>query len=100
MSFISGNMKPVRCDVIVNRKNTIQAFRVVTQAAIVFVFVVLAAPDSASAYVDPGTTGMLSQILYALFYGAVGMFFYYLPSVKEHMTNAKQFLGRLFARRE
>jgi hypothetical protein len=98
MSFISGNMKPVRCNVIVNRKNTIQAFRVVTHAAIVFV--VLAAPDSASAYVDPGTTGMLAQILYVLFYGAVGMFFYYLPSVKEHMTNAKQFLGRLFARRE
>lgn len=89
-------MKTVRRDVIVNGKNTIQAFRRVTHAAIVFVSVALAAPDSVSAYVDPGTTGMLSQTLYVLFYGALGLFFYFLSSIKEYLTNAKQFLGKLF----
>jgi hypothetical protein len=99
--IIASNLKRMRGDVIVNVKSTIGPPRVVTHGTRIFVVVVsmLVVPDRAAAYVDPGTTGMLSQILYVLFYGAMGLFFYYLRSVKEHIANAKQFLGRLFARR-
>ena len=46
----------------------------------------------ALAYVDPGTTGMLSQILYVLFYGALGVLLYSLRHIKEYLTHAKQAL--------
>ena len=55
---------------------------------------VLAAP--AAAYVDPGTTGMLSQISYVLFYSALGVFLYLLRYIKQYVTSAKQFVARLF----
>lgn len=55
-------------------------------------------PSEVAAYVDPGTTGMLSQILYVLFYGALGVFFYFLRYIKQYVTNAKQFLAKLFGR--
>ena len=50
----------------------------------------------AAAYVDPGTTGLLSQILYVLFYGALGVFFYFLRHIKEYFAGAKKFVSRLF----
>lgn len=53
-------------------------------------------PRQAAAYVDPGTTGLLSQILYVLFYGALGVFFYFLRCIKENVTNTKQFMAKLF----
>ena len=53
-------------------------------------------PVEAQAYVDPGTTGMLSQVLYVLFYGALGVFFYLLRNIKEYLANAKQFLAKFF----
>ena len=55
-----------------------------------------ALPVDAQAYIDPGTTGMLSQILYVLFYGALGVFLYFLRYIKQYLANAKQFLARLF----
>jgi hypothetical protein len=54
----------------------------------------------AAAYVDPGTTGLLSQILYVLFYGALGVFFYFLRYIKQYLTNAKDFVAKFFAGRE
>jgi hypothetical protein len=50
----------------------------------------------AMAYVDPGTTGLLSQILYVLFYSALGVFIYFLRYIKQYLTTARQFLVRLF----
>ena len=72
--------------------------REVAHAAIIFaaVVLVLLGPDQASAYVDPGTTGMLSQLLYVLFYGAIAMFLYFLRCIKENVTNAKRFMAKLF----
>jgi len=54
----------------------------------------------AAAYVDPGTTGLLSQILYVLFYGALGLFFYFLRYIKQYLTNAKDFVAKFFAGRQ
>ena len=55
---------------------------------------VLATP--AAAYVDPGTTGMLAQVLYVLFYGALGLFVYLLRYIKQHMARAKQLVAGIF----
>lgn len=58
-------------------------------------------PIDAAAYVDPGTTGMLSQVLYVLFYGALGVFFYFLRYIKEYLTHAtQQFVAMFFRRRK
>jgi hypothetical protein len=95
MSFISSNMKRVKRDVIVNGKSAIRPCRVITYSVSVFlVILALVAPERASAYIDPGTTGMVSQILYVLFYGALGLFFYFLRSIKQYLTNTKHFLAR------
>jgi hypothetical protein len=56
----------------------------------------LISPMEAMAYVDPGTTGLLSQILYVLFYSALGVFIYFLRYIKQYLTTARQFLVRLF----
>jgi hypothetical protein len=64
-------------------------------AAIVGVIIL---PKEGIAYIDPGTTGVLSQVLYVLFYGALGVFFYFLRSIKQHLTNSKEFLKRFLGR--
>lgn len=64
-----------------------------------FFFLETALPRDAAAYVDPGTTGMLSQILYVLFYGALGVFFYCLRYVKGYIASLKDFLGRCLGRK-
>lgn len=56
-------------------------------------------PVEAHAYIDPGTTGMVSQILYILFYGALGVFLYMLRYIKSYLTVVKQFVARLLDRR-
>ena len=68
----------------------------ISRAAIMFFVFEMILPRQAAAYVDPGTTGMLSQLLYILFYGAIGMFIYYLRSIKENVTNTKRFMAKLF----
>lgn len=50
----------------------------------------------AYAYVDPGTTGMLSQLLYLLFYAVLGGFVYLLHRVKKAGGSLKSFLLNLF----
>lgn len=52
-------------------------------------------PNEAQAYVDPGTAGTLSQVLYVVFYVALGFFFYYLRSIKQYVSHTKDFLKRL-----
>jgi hypothetical protein len=59
----------------------------------------LSFPAPLAAYVDPGTTGMISQILYVLFYGALGVFLYSLRYIKQYFANAKLFVAKLFGRR-
>jgi len=56
-------------------------------------------PRYAAAYVDPGTTGMLSQILYVLFYSALGAFFYCLRYLKKYLAGIKEFLAKCFDRK-
>jgi hypothetical protein len=55
-------------------------------------------PREAAAYIDPGTTGMLSQVLFVLFYGVLGVFFYFLRYIKSWVARAKTFLAGLFGR--
>ncbi|MGH7798994.1 MAG: hypothetical protein ACREQ2_29385 [Candidatus Binatia bacterium] len=70
-----------------------------SRAAVLYFIFELTLPQQAAAYIDPGTTGMLSQVLYVLFYGALGLFFYLLRYVKQYFTNAKQVLVRWLGRR-
>ena len=58
----------------------------------------LTAIVEAAAYIDPGTTGLVSQILYVLFYGALAAVFYFLRPIKEYLNKAKQFFARLLGR--
>ena len=53
-------------------------------------------PSEVYAYVDPGTTGMLSQVLYVLFYGSIAVFLYLLRYIKQYVARAKQSLAKFF----
>jgi hypothetical protein len=55
-------------------------------------------PGEAAAYIDPGTTGMMSQALYVLFYGILGVFFYYLRHLKSWVARSKTYLAKLSGR--
>jgi hypothetical protein len=55
-------------------------------------------PRDAAAYIDPGTTGRMSQVLYMLFYGVLGVFFYFLRYIKLWVGKAKTFLAEWFGR--
>ena len=59
----------------------------------------LTMPFDAGAYVDPGTTGLLSQMLYVLFYGVLGVFFYFLRGIKQRLNHAKAFVLMLLGKR-
>ena len=78
----------------VQRERTSFLYQVLLCAAMTAVMT----PIDAAAYIDPGTTGMLSQVLYVLFYGALGVFFYFLRYIKQYFTNAKQNLLKWFGR--
>jgi hypothetical protein len=53
----------------------------------------------AEAYVDPGTTGMLSQLLYILFYGALGVFLYCLRYFKQVLADRKHYFAKFFGQK-
>ena len=55
-------------------------------------------PSEAPAYIDPGTSGLLSQVLYVLFYSVLGVFFYFLRYIKSWVARAKSLLAGLFGR--
>ena len=56
-------------------------------------------PSHVFAYIDPGTSGMISQILYVLFYGVLAAFFYSLNSIKQYLAQVKSFLAKKFGGR-
>ena len=66
---------------------------------IIELMLILITPINTMAYIDPGTTGMISQMLYVLFYGALGLFFYFLRQIKGYLARTKDFLTKLLGRR-
>ncbi len=73
--------------------------RYVVLFGLIFFVASLILPERAEAYVDPGTTGMLSQLLYVLFYGALGAVFYSLRFIKQYLASAKRFLMAYLTRK-
>jgi hypothetical protein len=70
-----------------------------TIAALVFFFVFqLIVVGPAAAYIDPGTTGLVSQVLYVLFYGALAACLYFFRSLISFVTGLKEFLAKFFGR--
>jgi hypothetical protein len=67
---------------------------------LVIVLLVSFTSKTAEAYIDPGTTGLLSQVLYVLFYAALGVFFYCIQYIKRYMVWIKQVVLRMFGRQE
>ena len=65
---------------------------------LLILFAIWLPPRDAVAYIDPGTTGMLSQVLYVLFYGILGVLFYFLKHIKSWVDRAKAFVAGLFGR--
>ena len=63
-------------------------------ASLCLLHMVLATP--AAAYVDPGTTGILSQVLYVLFYAALGLFVYLLRYIKQYVARTKRLVSEIF----
>ncbi len=55
-------------------------------------------PSQALAYVDPGTSGLISQLLYVMFYGALAVFFYGLRYIKQYVVKVGQSLAKIFGR--
>ena len=53
---------------------------------------------AAYAYIDPGTTGLLSQVLYVLFYGALGVFLYFSRKIKTSIAQLLQTVAKRFRR--
>lgn len=54
--------------------------------------------ETAEAYIDPGTTGLLSQVLYVLFYAALGLFLYCIQYIKRYMIAIKHLVLKLLGR--
>jgi hypothetical protein len=73
--------------------------RYVVLFGLIFFVASLILPERVEAYVDPGTTGMLSQLLYVLFYSALGAVFYSLRSIKEYLARAKRYLMTYLTRK-
>jgi len=67
-------------------------------STVVVVSVGLFSPSEALAYIDPGTSGMLSQVLYVMFYGALAVFFYGLRYIKQYVVKVGQSLAKIFGR--
>jgi hypothetical protein len=70
-----------------------------TIAALVFSCLLQLIPvGRAEAYVDPGTSGLVSQVLYVLFYGALATCLYFFRSLKSYVAGLKEFLAKFFGR--
>lgn len=70
-----------------------------TIAALVFFCLLqLIVVGPAAAYIDPGTTGLVSQVLYVLFYGALAACLYFFRSLISFVTGLKEFLAKFFGR--
>ena len=53
-------------------------------------------PIDVYAYIDPGTTGMLSQLLYVLFYGALGVLLYSIRYLKNMGGQLGEYVRKIF----
>ena len=70
-----------------------------TIAALVFFCLLqLIVVGPAAAYIDPGTTGLVSQVLYILFYGALAACLYFFRSLISFVTGLKEFSAKFFGR--
>ena len=58
----------------------------------VILLLVFLLPKRVDAYVDPGTTAMLSQLLYVLFYGLLAVFLYSIRYIKQIIANLRRYL--------
>lgn len=67
---------------------------------LVIVLLVSFTSKTAEAYIDPGTTGLLSQVLYVLFYAALGVFFYCIQYIKRYLVSIQQIVLRMVGRRK
>ncbi|HEX6033293.1 MAG TPA: hypothetical protein VFY83_02620 [Anaerolineales bacterium] len=55
---------------------------------------------AAEAYIDPGTTGLLSQVMYVIFYAALAAFLCGIRYIKGFMLSITDHVLRLFGRRK
>ena len=61
-----------------------------------YLFMGLFVAVPADAYVDPGTTGLVTQLLYVLFYGFLGVFLVCIRYIKQIALKPKSFLKKFF----
>jgi hypothetical protein len=54
----------------------------------------LVIPFPADAYIDPGTTGLVTQLMYVLFYGFLGVFLFCIRYIKQIFLKPKKFVEK------
>ena len=70
-----------------------------TIAALVFFCVFqLIVVGPAAAYIDPGTTRLVSQVLYVLFYSALAACFYFFRYFVSFVTGLEEFRAKFLGR--
>jgi hypothetical protein len=55
---------------------------------------------AAEAYIDPGTTGLLSQVMYVIFYAALAVFLCGIRHIKGFMLSITDHVLRLFGKKK
>ena len=50
----------------------------------------------ADAYIDPGTTGLVTQLMYVLFYGCLGVFLFCIRYIKQLFLKPKKLFEKFF----
>ena len=58
----------------------------------------LVAAGRADAYVDPGTSGLMSQVFYILFYSGMALILCFFRHFKSRLNALKEFLTKLLFR--
>ena len=61
-----------------------------------FLFSGLVIPFPADAYIDPGTTGLVTQLMYVLFYGFLGVLLFCIRYIKQIFLKPKKFFAKFF----
>lgn len=65
-----------------------------TKLRLSYLFLAWIVASPADAYIDPGTTGLVSQLLYVLFYGFLGVFIFCIRYIKQLFLKPKRFFER------
>ena len=81
---------------MVKRGGAVQCLKAVGWSTLSILVLEAILPKQAAAYVDPGMSGLLSQILYVLFYGALAFFIYFLSSIKQSIANVARVVRKWF----